>query len=470
MKAKMSIESRIELAAQVGPRYRKSSVLEKTSILNESVANTGYSRKHAIRILRRQEQPKVRPKRHRQKKYGREVREALIEVWEAANRICSKRLIPFLPDLLEALERHGRLILKPSIKQKLLSLSHSTMDRLLIIERKCKGISFTRGGSLLKKQIPIRTFADWNEVEPGFLEADLVAHCGDTVSGQFLQTLTLTDIYSGWTEPVCILHQSEEAVIDAINQVRAVLPFPIVGLDTDNGTEFINRGLVQYCELNNITFTRSRPYKKNDQCHVEEKNGSVVRKAVGYHRYEGELAQDAFNQLYAVLRLYVNFFQPSMKLLSKERLHATVKKKYDQAKTPYRRLIDSQEVKPETKSRLTEMYLTLDPAELLLTVEHLQDRLLTFSTTFEPASVSPIAETGKQEGASIGEPSLSRSKRPRMRKRRKGGARISPPSAGRITTEEAVAKESINKLFGESPEFRAKRIALEGLLVDLLDD
>lgn len=350
MKAKMSIESRLELAAQVGPRYRKSSASEKTAVLNEFVASTGYSRKHAIRILRRQEQPKVRPKRHRQKKYGREVREALIEVWEAANGICSKRLIPFLPDLLEALERHGRLILRPSIKQKLLTLSHSTMDRLLIIEGKCKGISFTRGGSLLKKQIPIRTFADWNEVESGFLEADLVAHCGDTVSGQFLQTLTLTDIYSGWTEPVCILRKSEEEVIEAINQVRVVLPFPIVGLDTDNGTEFINRGLVQYCETNNITFTRSRPYKKNDQCHVEEKNGSVVRRAVGYHRYEGELAQDAFNQVYAVLRLYVNFFQPSMKLLSKERLHASVRKKYDQAKTPYRRLIDSHDVKAEIKS------------------------------------------------------------------------------------------------------------------------
>lgn len=335
--------------------------------------------------------------------------------------------------------------------------------------RKCKGISFSRGGSLLKKQIPIRTFADWNEVESGLLEADLVAHCGDTVSGQFLQTLTLTDIYSGWTEPVCILHKSEEEVIEAINQVRVVLPFPIVGLDTDEGTEFINRGLVQYCETNNITFTRSRPYKKNDQCHVEEKNGSVVRKAVGYHRYEGALAQDAFNQLYAVLCLYVNFFQPSMKLLSKERLHASVRKKYDQAKTPYRRLIDSHDVKAEIKSRLTEMYLSLDPAELQLTVEHLQDRLVTLSTTYEPVSATQSTKSGDEELPTIIKP-LSRNKQPRLRTRRKGGARISPPSAGRVTAEEAVAKASINKLFGESPEFRAKRIALKGLLVDLMDD
>lgn len=470
MKARMSIDSRRETAGLVGPRYRMSTLSEKTQILDEFIATTGYSRKYAIRILQAQQVKPARTRQHRKPKYGREVREALIEVWEAANRICSKRLLPFLPDFLEALERHGRLRLKPSIKEKLLSMNHSTMDRLLIIERKCRGISFTRGGSLLKKQIAIRTFADWNEVPVGFLEADLVAHCGDNVRGQFLQTLTLTDVYSGLTELFCILHKGEAAVIEALSQVNAVLPFPIVGLDTDNGTEFINRGLVQYCEENTITFTRSRPHKKNDQCRVEEKNGSVVRKAVGYHRYEGTSSQDAFNKLYAVLRLFINFFQPSMKLLSKERIHALVRKKYDQAKTPYRRILECPDVAAEIKSRLTELYLTLDPAELLLTIEHLQDRLLTFSTTYEPTR-----EPNQQKPDSIDETSFvvekaAPVKRPRLKRHRKGGSRISPPNAGRVTTEAAVAKENINKLFGESPEFRAKRIAMEHAFSDLWDD
>jgi hypothetical protein len=375
MRPKMSTSSRQELLLRTALRYRNATWTEKGRILNEFVAATGYSRKRAISLLNHPPLPSSTPQKRSSppRRYDPEVQQALITVWKAANRLCSKRLVPFLPEFVTALERFGHLTLTPPVRENLLSISAA---RLLYHERHPNGqaLSTTRPGQLLKHQIPVRTFADWNEVAPGFVEADLVAHCGDNVGGCFLYTLTLTDIATGWTECVALLHRSEADVTGALNEVRKVLPFPLLGLDTDNGGEFINYEMLRYCEREKITFTRGRPYKKNDQAHVEQKNGSVVRRLVGYDRYEGVEAWRALAAVYRVLRLYLNFFQPSLKLASKQREGARVTKQYDKAQTPYQRVLASTALTEEQKERLRRGYEQLDPLALLSELQRQQDQ------------------------------------------------------------------------------------------------
>jgi len=377
MEAKMSLKARLELLERVKERYKAATRQQKHQILQEFVESTGYHRKYALALLSKERVESVPTKRRSSHvKYTEEVQEALIYVWKAANEICPKRLIPFMPVFIDSLERTGHWPISESTKSLLLTLSTATAERLLRRERmqSNRGRSTTRAGKLLKKQIPIRTFSDWNDVEPGFLEADLVAHCGDNVHGAYLNTLTLTDIFSGWTECTALLQRGEREVSEGLTESRPQLPFPLRGLDTDNGSEFINFVLFDYCQAENITFTRSRPYKKNDQAHVEEKNGSVVRRMVGYDRYEGQEAQSALKTLYQSLRLYVNFFQPSMKLLSKKRDGAKVSKKYDMAQTPQQRLMKSN-ISDQSKDRLQKQFSSLDPVALLDQIGELQSRL-----------------------------------------------------------------------------------------------
>ncbi len=250
-----------------------------------------------------------------------DVQHALFLAWHAANRICAKRLIPFLPTPIEALERHEHLQLTAECRSQLLSMSAATADRFLRSQRKLglRGLSTTRAGTLLKQQIPIRTFEEWKETRPGFLEADLVAHCGADIEGGYLYTLTLTDVATRWTECLPLLYRSREAVLAALRRARTLFPFPILGIDTDNGGEFINEVLIAYCEQEQMTFTRGRPNLKNDQCFVEQKNGAIVRQVVDYDRLVGEHAYRQLTELYRALRLYVNCFQTSMKLQSKQR-------------------------------------------------------------------------------------------------------------------------------------------------------
>jgi hypothetical protein len=286
--------------------------------------------------------------------------------------------VPYLPELAAVLEQHGELQLDAQTKTQLLSLSPATADRLLRAERQRHhphGLGTTKPGTLLKHQIPIRTFADWDDAVPGFVEVDLVAHCAESTHGEYLNSLTLTDIVTGWTECLALRNRSQHTVHAAIVQARRRLPFPLVGLDSDNGTEFINDLLLRYCQQEHITFTRSRPYKKNDQAHVEQKNWSIVRQTVGYDRYEGQPACDALATLYEVVRLYTNFFQPCMKLQSKERLGSKVKKSYDPARTPYQRVLESEQVTQESKGRLQAQYRTLNPVALLRQIHRAQETL-----------------------------------------------------------------------------------------------
>jgi len=365
----MSLKSKNELVEVMRPRYLKARKVEKQKMLDEFTSVTGYHRKHAIRVLKNkvrvQNRLKGKPKTY-QRMYCGEVVQALEQIWEIYGHICSKRLQPFLPEAIRILERCQEIELSKDTKELLLKISSASIDRCLrsIRIQTPHGLSSTKPGSLLKRLIPVRTFTEWDEERPGFLEIDLVAHCGNSTDGQFLCTLTCTDLCTGWTEVTGLLHRSQQAVSEALRRMRQRLPFPLLGIDSDNGGEFINDLLYQYCLTEKITFTRSRPYQKNDQAHVEQKNWSVVRHTVGYDRWETEQELELLESIYDDLRLYINFFQPSLKLIAKERIDKKTYKRYDTAKTPYQRVLERQDISLKAKARLAHLYVQLNPAEL----------------------------------------------------------------------------------------------------------
>jgi len=319
-------------------------------------------------------------KRKKKKIYDQEVFIPLKEIWKICDYICSKRLAPFLKEIIPVLEKWEEIKLDVKVREKLFKISAATIDRLLAESRKryrIKGRSTTRPGTLLKKSIPIRTFADWDEARPGFFEVDLVSHDGGTTKGDFNQSLNFTDIATGWEEMIAIKNKAQVWVFKEIKEIEERLPFSILGIDSDNGAEFINAQLPRYCEQNQITFTRSRPYRKNDSCFVEQKNYSVIRRAVGYGRYDTMEELSLLNELYGYLRLYVNFFQPLRKLIKKEKIGSKIIKRYDEAKTPYRRVLASPNIKKEEiKMKLKNKYDMLNPAELKRKITKLQNRLL----------------------------------------------------------------------------------------------
>jgi hypothetical protein len=391
----MSVRARREVVARVAPRYQEVGGKQKSPILDEFVATTGYARKYAIRLLSSPVRTPAPIQRSRPRRYGPAVGEALTVAWSAANGICAKRLVPFLPDLVSALERHGHLHLDGETRALLVRLSPATADRLLRSVRqtdKPRGSSTTKPGGLLKQQIPVRTFAAWDDVRPGFLEADLVAHCGGNAEGAFLYTLTLTDVSTGWTECLPLLHRGQDAVIQALTHARRLLPFPLLGLDTDNGGEFINAAMLAYCAGEHITFTRGRVARSNDQCFVEQKNGSIVRQLVGYDRFTGEPAYRQLAELYRAVRLYVNFFQPSVKLRAKERNGSQVCRRYDVARTPYQRVLAAEILDIPTQEWLSQLATALDPVLLLRQLQTLQDALWRHAS-LPPAAAARNAET-----------------------------------------------------------------------------
>ncbi len=400
----MSFLAKRELLARVAPRYQSAPPSQKSVILDEFVAVTGYARKYAIRLLAHPVTPPIPLTRPRERLYGRAVQDALVIAWTATNRICAKRLVPFLPELVPTLERHGHLTLTDAVRSQLLALSPATADRILRAYRERDvphGITTTRRGLLLKQQVPVRTFAGWDDVRPGFFEADLVAHCGPWAEGAFLQTLVLTDVATGWTECLALRHRSQHAVIQALDRARTLLPIPLLGLDTDNGSEFLNTDLLAYCERERITFTRGRVAKKNDQCYVEQKNGTIVRQLVGYDRFEGDRAYRQLAELYRAVRLYVNFFQPSMKLRLKERAGGKLRRRYDPAKTPFQRLLTAGVLSTPDRVRLTGIAQRLDPVQLLRQIEQLQNALLRHAMTQLPGSAPEMMRTASADAPTV---------------------------------------------------------------------
>jgi hypothetical protein len=385
------MKERKRVAEMTAGRYRQSRKKEKSVILNEFVELTGYGRSYARLVLRNhgrvvQVSPQLRVRgevgkkaaRVRHAYYDEAVVKALVFVWRVMDYICGKRLAPVLGEMVELLVRHDELQCAAETRQKLAQISAATIDRLLQPARKkyqLKGRSHTRPGTLLKQQIPIRTFSEWDEQRPGFLEIDLVGHDGGTTDSLHAFTLDATDIATTWTSLVALKNKAQVWTFEGLQKIRAKLPFPLLGIDSDNGSEFINETFFRYCQEEQITFTRSRPYRKNDSCFVEQKNYSVVRRAVGYQRCDCDEQVRLLNQLYEPLELYTNFFQPSMKLQSKERHGARVTKKYDQARTPYRRVLESSFIAEQSKQELRRRYQLLNPAQLKRQIERLQSKL-----------------------------------------------------------------------------------------------
>jgi hypothetical protein len=370
----MTKAAKRELLKATRPRYLKASKAEKGCILDEFVAVTGYNRKYAIHLLRNGPPKRSTKKAGRRRTYGPDVVAALAKVWEASGRVCGKRLRPFVPEMVAVLERHGELMIGRETKSLLLQMSAATIDRRLQAARSKlpqpgRTAGATKPGSLLKDAIPVRTFADWDEGVPGFVEMDLVAHCGPTTAGEYLNTLCVVDIATGWTEPVAVSNKGQKATFAGIQTMRQRLPFPLLGIDSDNGSEFINDHLHRYCLKEQITFTRSRPYKKNDQAHVEQKNWTAVRQWIGYDRYESPEALALLVAIYADLRLFINFFQPVMKLVEKTRVGSKVRKKYDTALTPYQRVLASPDIDDRLKHQLREPYPSLNPLALQRRIE-----------------------------------------------------------------------------------------------------
>lgn len=368
------------VSKQMARRYERASKGGKGAILTELCALTGWTRRHARRALMAALSP-VSPRRRgpRPRTYDRQVVDALRILWRIAGGPAGKRLAPFMTEFVEALERHGELRLDPQVRERLLRVSAATIDRALASERKrlqVRGRHGTKPGTMLRSQIPIRTFAEWDDARPGFCEIDTVGHDGGITAGQFCVTLTLTDVSSGWTEPAAVANKAQRHVHRALLEIADRLPFPLLGLDSDNGSEFINDQVLRLCTERGITFTRSRPYRKNDNCFVEQKNWTVVRQQVGYARYDTPAELEILNQLYGVLRLWVNFFSPSQKLVSKTRRGARVSRRYDAARTPYRRLLNSAHLSGEAKERLRRTYEALNPAALSREIGSLQRRLL----------------------------------------------------------------------------------------------
>lgn len=362
--------------------YRRAGKKEKGAILDMLCEVTGYNRDHAARLLRAGPPPdrpkKTRKNRSRPRVYDADVLFALRKVWATLDELCGKRLAAAMPHMVAAMERCGELMVSAEVRAKLLAMSAATIDRLLAPDRAklaLKGRTGTKPGTLLKHQIPIKTFADWDDARAGFVEIDLVAHDGGAPRGEYCHTLDVTDVATGWTETRAVRNKAQVHVFAAIKEIRRRLPFPVLGIDSDNGSEFINHELHRYCEEKRITFTRSRAYKKNDGCYVEQKNWSVVRRNAGYARFDTPEELACLNELYTILREHTNYFMPSAKLLSKTREGAKVIKRYDTPKTPYARVLDSEHVTQAAKHRLTRRYEQLNPVALKRTITGLQKRL-----------------------------------------------------------------------------------------------
>jgi hypothetical protein len=362
-------------------RYRDASKKEKSAILDEFVKTTGYHRKHAIALLTGKRKHVTHViRRPRRTIYGNEETRALLVLNDLFDGICSKRLRAAMNIELPRLYETGFLQISPVCYEKLTQISPATIDRLLVGRRvqvrKARG--FTKPGTLLKHQIPIRTWADWTEDRPGFSEMDLVDHSGGIIirGADHAWTLCFTDIKTAWTECVAVRNKAQIHVFAAIRRARERLPFPLLGIDSDNGSEFINDQLYRYCEKEKITFTRGRAGKKNDSAHAEQKNWSVVRRAVGYYRYDTPEQLELLNRLYAVMHFYGNFFLPVMKLEEKVRVGSKVKRVHDDPQTPYARVLASPDVSEEHKAQLRETYELLDLVHLRQQIDDLQSHIL----------------------------------------------------------------------------------------------
>lgn len=360
-------------------RYAQAGKKERTAILDEFVKTSGYHRKHATALLLGRRVHRTQPaQRPRARRYTDEDWRAVFKLLDLFDHISSKRLRAAMNDNLPQLRRQGFLRVSPASYQRLQAISPSTIDRIRATRRQAgqrrKGL--TKPGTLLKQQIPIRTFAEWDDAVPGFVEMDLVDHSGGSNSGDFAYTLNVTDVRTGWTEMRAVPNKAQVHVFAALALIRQRLPVLLRGVDSDNGSEFINDQLLRYCEQERITFTRGRVGRKNDNPFVEQKNWSVVRRLVGYRRYEAKRHVDLLNRLYHVYSLYHNFFLPVVKLQAKKRIGSRLQRTFDQPATPYARLLASPSVSEADKDKLRATRAKLDVVQLKYEIDELSGKLL----------------------------------------------------------------------------------------------
>jgi len=407
----LDMKTRKKICARIYKRYQKAGKKDKTKILDEYAPLLGYNRDYLASLLTnwgkiryalsegklvkytakpplkaRDKAPKSK-KTGRPEKYHKAFITVLLSLWEFFDFQCGKLLAPLLKGMIGFLVQEFSL--SEDMRALLLSVSPATIDRKLRNQKKryrLKGIRTTKPGTLLKSQIPIRVCFDRDEKRPGFFELDTVSHCGANAKGQFCQTLTVTDVGSGWTEECALLNNAHRWVKESIESIRDNLPFPMLGIDSDNGGEFINHQLLDWCVQNNIKFTRGRPYRKNDNCFVEQKNGDVVRKTVGYGRFEGQNAFDALDGVYRFLNPLLNYWYPTIHLIAKEKLPSgRYKKIYEKdPKTPCQRLLESSCISEECKAELRLRAALLNPVALKRGLDEARDRLLKLSV-IEPS-------------------------------------------------------------------------------------
>jgi transposase InsO family protein len=386
-------------------------------MLDEFCSNSGYNRKYAIRLLngpvpQRQRERRVRGRRPQ---YSRQAVSILEAVWEAAGNPWSVRLKALLPSWLPWIRKRYRV--SAEIEKQLLGISARQMDRRLEAkkrEQKRRIYGHTKPGRLLKHHIPVKTDS-WDVTTPGFAEIDLVAHSGNSAEGDFAYTLNLTDIHTGWTESRALLGKSQVAVQQALEQIQASLPFRLLGLDSDNGSEFINWHLKHWCEQNKIQLTRGRPYKKDDNAHIEQKNWTHVRKLLGWERYDSKAAVEAINAVYRdELRLWLNLYLPSVKLQKKVRVGSKVRRVYDAAQTPFERVLVSATSHPKRVAELKKLRSSLDPFELGKVIEGKLDRI--YETANRRLSPKPSQPNGGQLAKNNTERAMEKTLAARARK------------------------------------------------------
>lgn len=398
--AMMDIRARKQYMDTLREKYLKSSKKGKGTILDEYCRNTGQERKYVIKKFRY----KVRTKENRKprkEKYGGDVKAVLVKMWEIFDYPCGQRLGPSIKDELERLRRQKEIVCAEETAKKLYAMGTATIDRKLKHEKEVLLFNkkYKAKNPLLSHQIPVKTSADFDRSAVGHVQVDFVEHCGSSAAGEYANSMAFVDVSSAWWEAEAVMGKGQERAFEALKLVRGRLPFPLLGIHPDNQSNLINYHLCRYAEDEGIEFTRSRPYKKNDNCFVEQKNWTHVRKIVGYLRYDTKEELTLLGDLYRdELRLYKNFFQPVIKLKSKTRIGGKIHKKYDEAKTPHRRLMESGQISDEAKMRLKEIYESLNPAELKRNIDK---KLALLYKAYQKKNGSPTVAAGKKLNPSM---------------------------------------------------------------------
>ena len=380
----MTERARREYADVLRPRYQQADKRERGKILDEYCRTTGCHRKAAIRRLRAARRRSTRPPGRPPRYASRELGPVLERAWLASDQLSGKLLVPILPALLTALETHHGQRIAPAVRTGLTAASAATLDRLLRPLRRRRPRQPRRIApalSSVRAQVPLRTWSEWTDVAPGALQGDLVLHCGESTEGLYVTTLVAVDVATTWTELQAIWGLHQQRVTGGIEHLHQRLPFPLREWHSDNGSEFINACLLGWCQRRGIRFTRGRPYRKNDQAWVEQRNGLLVRRLVGYDRYRSRAAQAVLQRLYGLLRLQHNFFRPVRKLLSKRRVGSKVVKRYDAARTPYQRVLAAGVLTPEQRQALAQQVHALDPIALARDIQQTLDVLWKLADT-----------------------------------------------------------------------------------------